>query len=227
MSEEIRGVQQPFVAGRVFEVHTHTWGTRTTLAEKAVSSEPLNRKGRVVRTIEEFRVITLSSQPPSLTILPPAPREGLNSGRFCWKLRRSLGLFRRPRPGGRSFHSLRCRWCLKAPEEPVAPSVWYQADDRTKIRIHLQNHRQRPCAQASVAESVVLPPVTQGAPHDHPQQDYPGAPPLRCACPQQRQLSELLALLWLCSLLSDAYALLREPLEHTCDVHRALLRTLR
>jgi hypothetical protein len=41
MSEEIRGVQQPFVAGRVFEVHTHTWGTRTTLAEKAVSSEPL------------------------------------------------------------------------------------------------------------------------------------------------------------------------------------------
>src|SRR5712671_1308944 len=43
---------------------------------------------------------------------------------------------------------------------------------------------------------------------------------LCCACPQQRQLSELLALLWLCRLLSDAFALLREPLEHTCDVHR-------
>src|SRR4029079_14989392 len=49
---------------------------------------------------------------------------------------------------------------------------------------------------------------------------------LRSSCPQQRQLSELLALLWLCRLLSDAFALLREPVEHACDVHRTLLRTL-
>ena len=49
---------------------------------------------------------------------------------------------------------------------------------------------------------------------------------LCCACPQQRQLSELLAPLSLCRLLTDAFALLREPLEHTCDVHRTLLRTL-
>src|SRR4029077_4681190 len=43
---------------------------------------------------------------------------------------------------------------------------------------------------------------------------------LCCTCPQQRQLSELLAPLSLCRLLTDAFALLREPLEHTCDVHR-------
>ena len=48
---------------------------------------------------------------------------------------------------------------------------------------------------------------------------------LCCACPQQRQLSEGLAAS-LCRLLSDAFALLRKPLEHTCDVHRTLLQTL-
>jgi hypothetical protein len=45
-----------------------------------------------------------------------------------------------------------------------------------------------------------------------------GAPVRRCDCPQQRQVSESLAPIWLVRLLSDLGALLREPLEHTCDV---------
>src|SRR4029077_60100 len=45
---------------------------------------------------------------------------------------------------------------------------------------------------------------------------------LRSSRPQQRQMSEGLSPLRLVRLLSDAYALLRKPRKHTCEVHRIL-----
>jgi hypothetical protein len=57
-----------------------------------------------------------------------------------------------------------------------------------------------------------------------------GAPPLHCCAavdPQQRQLSEGLSPLGLVRLLSDAYALLRKPRKHTCEVQRILPQQLK
>ena len=50
---------------------------------------------------------------------------------------------------------------------------------------------------------------------------------MRSSRPQQRQLSEGLSPLRLVRLLSDAYALLRKPRKHTCEVQRILPQQLK